>query len=116
MTFEPEQEPERVQAARIGWMLTCALVIGTAGVVASTAMLSTHGAPPPVTDRVPPRTLGTIEQTSVRATAAGWDVRERQRRELEELRWLDRDAGTAVIPIARAMELLTQDPDAEAPR
>jgi hypothetical protein len=106
---EPEQERDRVPGARIGWLLTCALVVGTAGVLASTCMLDAHGGAPPSTERVAPRTIGSIEQTSVRAVAAGLDLREGQRRQLEGYRWLDREGGVAEIPIERAMSIVSEE-------
>lgn len=116
MSFRPVQERDRVQGARIWWIIVYGVVVGAAGVGVSSFILHERTPDPPratsAAPSVAPRTIASIEQTQVRATAAGEDLRARQQRELEGFRWVDRDAGVAAIPIERAMAIIAGDKDA----
>jgi hypothetical protein len=118
MTFRPVQERDLVQGARIWWLVVYGLVIGALGVLASTFILRArtpdHASASSGAPSVAPRTIGSIEQTQVGATAAGMDLRARQQRELEGFRWVDRDAGVAAIPIERAMAIVAADAEKDA--
>jgi hypothetical protein len=116
MTFHPEQERDRVQGARITRFLAGGVIIGALSVGASTWLL--HCRAPALTNAralptapatVAPRTIGSIEQRPLGGTAVGWELRDRQRRELQGYRWVDRDAGIAEIPIDQAMSLVAED-------
>jgi hypothetical protein len=41
-------------------------------------------------------------------------LRERQRLQMSEYRWVDRDSGTVAIPIERAMELIARESGSSA--
>ena len=105
-----------MQGARIGWLIVYGVAVGAAGVGVSSFILQKRtpdspGAAAPAPS-VAPRTIASIEQTQILTTAAGQDLRARQRRELEGFRWVDRDAGVAAIPIERAMAIVATDKDA----
>ncbi len=102
-----------MQGARIWWLVVYGVLVGGAGVGVSTFILHERTPDRPeaaaAAPSVAPRTIASIEQTQVGATAAGEDLRARQKRELEGFRWVDRDAGVAAIPIERAMAIVAAD-------
>jgi hypothetical protein len=51
---------------------------------------------------------GRLEQAPFESSAAGWDRRAAQRRDLEAYAWVDRKNGIVHVPIERAMELLAE--------
>jgi hypothetical protein len=55
------------------------------------------------------REVGPIEQTLAEGARFGLDLRARQRRELDRWGWVDRRAGVATIPIARAMDVVVRE-------
>lgn len=100
----PRQERDRVDGARIAKLLAGVVVIAAIGVGFSSWLMGPPPRGPEPTES--PRTIGSIEQTNVYDTAAGLDLRARQRAELETWHWVDRDAGIAAIPIERAMAIV----------
>jgi len=107
------QERDRVPGVRLFAVLVWTLAVGVVAVGVSTLILHTRSAdlgeaPAPFAS-VAPRTIGSIEQTSIDRTSAGVALRATQRRELDRFGWVDRDAGVAQIPIDRAMDVVVRE-------
>jgi hypothetical protein len=60
--------------------------------------------------RPAPTVLSGVEQTPIWDTRRGEELAARQRRELDVWGWVDKDAGTARIPIDRAMDIVAREP------
>jgi len=113
--FEVHQEEDVVSSAAVLRVAVTSVVIGAIGVffggvilAAATGTLRPSfagpGGPKPVG-----RTLSEIEQTPVRDTRTGLDLRDAQERELRRWGWVDRRAGVATIPIERAIDVLVAE-------
>jgi hypothetical protein len=115
-----QQEPDSVVVVRVAWIGAISTVIAiVASIIAwQIERAATHGhadtfanaPPPPATadSVVPlraPRPLGTVDRTLLDARARGLDERPTRRAKLDEWGYADRDAGIAIIPIDRAMDL-----------
>ncbi|MCL2448884.1 MAG: hypothetical protein FWD17_08055 [Polyangiaceae bacterium] len=109
--FTVRQEPDAIGTRRVVAVGAVGLVIAAAAVAAAGALLfavdgslrpSAAGPGGPTASR---RTLGGVEQTPILDSAAGLDLRNRQRAELEQWGWASRDAGVATIPIDRAIDV-----------
>lgn len=99
-------EPDRVHGRAI-------LAVAAGGVAVTLASLAVVAAllPPRPTaapTRVAPPHLGRVAQTLIESDGSARAQRDRARRSLDTLGWVDRDAGTAHIPIARAIDLVVQ--------
>ncbi len=115
-TFHPEQEEDRIAALRIVWVSIGWSLLGAAGVFfAGVIVVVSAGAlRPDLAGPAGRRTVGAelsgIEQTPIWDARDGLDLRSRQEGVLERWAWIDRDAGTARIPIDRAIDLVLSEP------
>lgn len=112
--YEPHQEEDLVASGPIIHVSVVAVLVGAIGlffagliVVAATGDLAPHVAGPGGT-RPAPKEIGVIEQTQIWRSQRGIDLRNRQRDELEQWGWADRDHHVARIPIGEAMDLVVQ--------
>jgi hypothetical protein len=114
--FDVHQEDDVLPSRRLARIGLTGIAVGAAGVLAATLLMvatvgpvalnrSRTGPPPPG-----PRRISGIEQTPIGPSRDGEDLRDSQRRDLESLGWIDRDAGIAHIPIERAMDLVRAEP------
>ena len=112
-----DDDTEGLPGRRLLVVYVLTVVIGLAGVAFSGWLLvrSRHarGTPDPLGpghDRVAPRAIGLIEQTSIEQTAVGRSLDAQKRRDLERFGWVDRTGGVARIPIDRAMDVVADEP------
>ena len=114
--FDVHQEDDTLPSGRLVRIGLTGVAVGVAGVaVATLLMVATVGLPSPNRSHAEPplpapRRISGVEQTPIGPTRDGEDLRDSQRRELESLGWVDRDAGIAHIPIERAMDLVVTEP------
>jgi hypothetical protein len=101
--FHVLQESDQVPKRRLVALLVAALICGGLAVLAAARLghRVVRSRPP---GRAPVQLSG-VEQSAVETTARGLSLRSQQRKRLEELGWVDRDAGVARIPIERAIDL-----------
>jgi hypothetical protein len=106
--FEPRQEEDRLPTRRLVVSACVFLAIAGASVVVEALILHARTqAIAPVSELPPPR--GTLEQTPILGSKRGPDLQAIQRASLDELGWVDVDAGVARIPIERAMALVIDE-------
>jgi hypothetical protein len=115
-SFPVHQEEDALPSGRVARIGLAGILVGAVGVVVAgvwmamsvgpAALNREQVAPPPSA----PRQISEVEQTPILQARDGQDLREAQRRELEGLGWVDRDAGLAHIPIERAMDLVATEP------
>jgi hypothetical protein len=112
--FEVHQEDDQVATRSVIHVALVGVLTGAAGVfcagvllVASTGALRPNVAGPDGTRPSAPE-ISKIEQTPIRDTRRGLDLREAQRRELERWTWVDRSAGVATIPIDTAIDIVVE--------
>lgn len=101
---KPNQEPDALPTRYlVGVGLAC-VVVGVVAVLAS-------GLPARPHERTAaPHEIPTTEEVQLfDAPARGLEVQSAQRAELNEYRWVDRDAGVAQIPIDRAIDLVVEE-------
>lgn len=99
-------EDDRVRGRAVTAVAFVAVLVTAAALAVVGAMLPRrpHTAGP----RVAPRRMGLVEQTLIESDDHARVQRDRQRRSLDELGWVDRARGLARIPIGRAMDLVVQ--------
>jgi hypothetical protein len=105
MSPEPRivPDPDRVHGRTIVAVAVAGVVVTLASLGLVAAMLpSARPAPPP---RAAPHRIGRVEQTLIERDESARSLRAHQRQSLESVGWIDRDAGTAHIPIGRAIDL-----------
>jgi len=116
MTFPVRQEEDEVASGRVVRVAVIGVLVGVAAILAAGLLL--FGAIGSVRGTVVgPGELARSErgevagalQTPLEGPAAGLELRDRQRRELEKWGWVDRRAGIAKIPIDRAMRIVQQE-------
>jgi hypothetical protein len=113
--FVVHQEEDKVPSHGLVRVGLASIVVGAAGVFFSSLLLAaTVGTvrprlAGPSGPRSVPRELSHVEQTPIWDTRVGENLREAQRRELDRWSWVDRKAGTANIPIDRAMDLVVEE-------
>jgi hypothetical protein len=112
--FDVHQEDDQVATRRVVHVALVGVLTGAVGVfcagvilVASTGALRPKLAGP---DGTRPSTaqISKVEQTPIRDTRRGLDLREAQRSELERWSWIDRSAGVATIPIDTAIDIVVE--------
>jgi hypothetical protein len=112
--FAVHQEADDVASRSVVRVAVASVAIGATGVffagliVAATAGALQPDVSGPGGPRPPAPEISGIEQTSIRDTKMGIDMRDAQRRQLEGWGWADRDAGVATIPIERAIDLIVE--------
>jgi hypothetical protein len=113
--FVVQQEEDAVRARPILAAAVASVVIGAIGVFFSAIILArVAGAlQPNAAGRNGPapgvRTIAHLEQTPLRDTRFGIDLRSSQRRELDRWGWVDRGRGVATIPIDRAIDVVVAE-------
>lgn len=113
--FEVHQEEDLVATRSVLKIGIVAVVIGAVGVffaglvVACGAGALKPSFAGPQGPRASHPEMSHIEQTPIRDTQRGIDLRTAQRRELEGWGWVDRDAGLAKIPIEQAMDIVVRE-------
>ena len=110
--FTVTREPDRISGSVV-WTTGVAgvvfIVVSTYVAHASIGAFA-RGAPPRVSaPRPPPPEIGIVEQTLARDARRGLDLRDAQRRSLEQWGWVDRSRGIARVPIERAIDLVAVD-------
>jgi hypothetical protein len=109
--FPVRPSPDRIDRRPIVAVALVSLVIGAIALVVAWGLLEHWGQEPARgAPAAAPRTIGTLEQTSILDTQRGVELRAEQHAALQRWEWADRDAGLARIPIAEAMDLLAADP------
>ncbi len=111
--FEVAQEDDAVAARKVSAVMVTGVVVTVLAVAIAGWILAATRAGLPwheaATAPVAPRQIARIHQTPIERTRHGLDLRERQRRSLEEYRWLDRERGIVQIPIERAMQIVVDE-------
>lgn len=113
--FEVHQEEDLIATSKVTATAITGVLVGGAAVfvggliVALTAGGLRPNAAGPGGTQPAPREISHIEQTPVRDTEDGIELRERQRRELGRWAWVDRDAGIATIPIESAIDVVVAE-------
>ena len=112
--FTVHQEADVVPSRRLIRIVVGSILVGGIGVAAAAVLLvigvgsvspSFAGAGGP---KAAPAKIGGLEQTPITTTHAAADATELGRRHLDEWGWVDRDAGTARIPVERAMSVVVE--------
>jgi hypothetical protein len=113
--FEVRQEEDVVASRSIVKVAVVGLLTGALGVlcagiilVASTGSLKPSFAGPKG-QRPAESQISQVEQTPIRDSRRGLDLREAQKRELERWSWVDRRAGRVTIPIETAIDVVIED-------
>ncbi len=108
--FEVFQEEDAVASRKVSAVLVMGVVVAALAVAAAWWILAATrtGLSWHEETSVPvaPRQIARILQTPIERDRHGLELRERQRRSLEEYRWIDRERGIAQIPIDRAMQII----------
>jgi hypothetical protein len=111
--FAVHQESDDLAHGRVVRIAIAGLLVGTAAVAVSTALLTRTA---PVGGDTRPGTLlpsvaeiSEVEQTPIDVAKRGLDLRHAQLGALERWQWIDRDAGIASIPIERAMDIVIRE-------
>jgi hypothetical protein len=113
--FDVHQEEDVVAARSLVMVGIVGVAVGAVGVFfAGLVLVAGVGALHPSSagpggPKAASREISNIEQTPVRDTRQGLDLREDQLRELESWRWIDRDAGLAAIPIDQAIDIVVSE-------
>jgi hypothetical protein len=113
--FAVHQEDDVVAGGRLATVGLVAIVVGAVGVlVAALVVYQVTGSLQPNASgpRGPqpgPTAIARVLQTPIWDAEAGIDRRERQRRGLERLEWVNRRGGMARIPIEAAMDLVVKE-------
>jgi hypothetical protein len=114
--FRVFQEEDDVDSRAVARIASAGILIGGLGVVfAAWLLIEVAGTLRPNLAGVRgPRPahaqISSVEQTPIRASRRGIDLRDAQRRELERWRWVDRESGVAAIPIEQAIDIVVQEP------
>lgn len=100
------QEPDAIDGARTLWIVLVGVLVGAAAVVSS-RLLHRNAAEtsPPWSPSGPAFAASTPERALFDGHERGVSLRSQQARTLNQYGWADRAAGTAQIPIERAIEL-----------
>jgi hypothetical protein len=111
--FEVAQEDDAVASRKVSAVMATGVVVTVLSVAVAGWLLSATRAGLPwheaASAPIAPRQIARIHQTPIERDRHGLDLRERQRRSLEEYRWLDRERGVVQIPIDRAMQIVVDD-------
>lgn len=114
--FRVRQEDDEVDSRAVARVASVSVLIGLLGVVFSAWLLfevegtmrpNFAGARGP---RPAPVQISRVEQSPIRESRRGIDLRDAQKRELELWRWIDRGSGVAAIPIEQAIDIVVQEP------
>jgi hypothetical protein len=108
--FRVLQEKDAVRRRTITAVGAAGVIVTLVSIWISGLILSaeTSGQPKAAKPSAPGRQIGIVDQTLVEVENHGADVREAQRRELVRYGWADRDAGVAIIPVEKAMDLVVE--------
>jgi hypothetical protein len=107
----PRQAPDEVAERKVSGIIAGGLAITLGALVVAWLLLEQWGQPPRAKEPPPaPRTIGILEQSLIRDTERGVELRDRQYKELATWGWVDRDAGIAKIPVASAIDILAAAP------
>ena len=106
MSFAPEQQSDVLPKRRLLVVYFAAIAITVIAIIIAWSLTPRRAAEH--AQRAPAQ-ISTIEQTSIRDTARGLDLRNAQREALGKWRWIDRDAGVGAIPIDVAIDLVVRD-------
>jgi len=112
--FAVHQEDDLVAGRKLAIIGAGSVVVGAVGViVAALLVYRDTGAlrPSAAGLRGPlpaPTAISRVEQTPIWQTRAGLDTKAAQQAELNHLKWLDREAGIAQIPIDDAIDIVVQ--------
>jgi len=103
-TPKPHQEPDALPTRYLVGIGVVCVVVGIVAVIGS-------GLParPPVRAGAPHEVPTTQEVQLFDEPARGLEAQSVQRAELNEYRWVDRDAGVAQIPIDRAIDIVVEE-------
>lgn len=112
--FDVHQEDDQVATKSVIHVALVGILTGAVGVfcagvilVASMGALWPRVAGPEGTRPSGPE-ISRIEQTPIRDTRRGLDLREAQETELQRWSWIDRSAGVATIPIDTAIDVVVE--------
>ena len=108
--FEVVQERDAVASRKVSAVLVTGVIVTVLAVAVAGLILSAMRAGLPWHEAssapVAPRQIASIHQTPIERDRHGLELRDRQRRSLEEYRWIDHERGIAQIPIDRAMQIV----------
>jgi hypothetical protein len=109
--FPVRQEDDEVASSRVTATTVVGFVVGAVAVFIGGWLVASMGglrpnAAGPGGPRQAPRAISHIEQTPIWSDEPGIDLRNAQHRELESWGWVDKKAGIARIPVARAMDVV----------
>jgi hypothetical protein len=111
--LEVVQEDDAVASRKLSAVLVTGIIVTIAAVAVSGWILAAVRAGLPWHEAafapVAPGQIDRVHQTPIERARHGWALRDRQRRSLEEYRWVDRDRGIAQIPIERAMQIVVDE-------
>ncbi len=113
--FEVHQEEDLVATRRLLKVAVVSLLVGALAVffgglvvACSTGALQPSFAGPRGPRASSPQ-MSRVEQTPIRDTRRGIDLRNEQLRDLESWGWVDREKGVAKIPIEQAMDVVVRE-------
>lgn len=111
--FTVVQESDVVASRKVSVILLVTIVISIVSVAAAGMILSVRRKSlsfhEPASASAAPRQIANIHQTPILRGRHGFELRERQRRALDEYRFIDRQRGLVQIPIDRAMQIVVDD-------
>ena len=111
--FEVVQEDDVVASRKVLAIMGLGVLVTIAAVAISgwilTAMVGRKAERPQAQSPIARRQIAGIHQTPIERDRHGWELREQQRRSLDEYRWVDRQRGIAQIPIDRAMQMVADE-------
>jgi hypothetical protein len=111
--FTVVQESDVVASRKVSVILLVTIVISIVSVAAAGMILSVRRKSlsfhEPASASAAPSQIANIHQTPILRDRHGWELREKQRRALDEYHIIDRQRGLVQIPIDRAMQIVVDD-------
>jgi hypothetical protein len=103
------QEPDRVATSSVIAVVIATVLVVVGAIMISGLLLSVEEArfdsAAPEHPAIAPREISGVDQTLIIEAQRGRVIFDRQRAELEEYRWIDREHGLIRVPIDVAMDL-----------
>lgn len=110
-SFDVRQAPDELARRKIASVTLAGILVTAIAVVIAWLLLRRWGGEQRrFTPPAAPRTIGILEQTLIRETERGVELRTEQAAALTRWGWVDRDAGVAQIPIDEAIEVVAASP------
>jgi len=110
--FTVIQEDDVVATWRVGQVIAAGILVMLLSIAIAAWLLAAIRRELPwhevALSQVAPREIARVHQAPIEHDPYERERRAQQRRSLEGYRWLDRERGTAEIPIERAMQLVVE--------